>query len=93
MSYRDDPALSVNVKGLTFHTPVGLAAGFDKHAEAPLGFCKYVPSGAAVEDSSPLRPVVACTQWVEEIHSWLLLYSGLVKGDAGNTCNCNRGSS
>lgn len=41
MIYRDDPALSVNIKGLTFHTPVGLAAGFDKHAEAPLAFCKY----------------------------------------------------
>ncbi|KAL8273259.1 hypothetical protein Esti_002760 [Eimeria stiedai] len=37
---RDDPALSVNVKGLIFHTPVGLAAGFDKDAEAPVGFCK-----------------------------------------------------
>ncbi|KAL8434855.1 hypothetical protein ACSSS7_002821 [Eimeria intestinalis] len=37
---RDDPALTVTVKGLTFHTPVGLAAGFDKDAEAPIGFCK-----------------------------------------------------
>ncbi|CDJ64224.1 dihydroorotate dehydrogenase, putative [Eimeria necatrix] len=37
---RDDPELSVNIKGLTFHTPVGLAAGFDKDAEAPLNFCK-----------------------------------------------------
>ncbi|KAL8431539.1 hypothetical protein Efla_000585 [Eimeria flavescens] len=36
---RDDPALSVTVKGLTFHSPVGLAAGFDKDAAAPLGFC------------------------------------------------------
>ncbi|CDI87323.1 dihydroorotate dehydrogenase, putative [Eimeria praecox] len=36
---RDYPELSVKIKGLTFHTPVGLAAGFDKDAEAPLGFC------------------------------------------------------
>ena len=30
-----DPALSVTLAGLTFPTPVGLAAGFDKDAEVP----------------------------------------------------------
>lgn len=30
----DDPVLASNVLGLRFSNPVGLAAGFDKHAEA-----------------------------------------------------------
>jgi dihydroorotate dehydrogenase len=33
-SQADDPALAVNALGLTFHNPIGLAAGFDKNAEA-----------------------------------------------------------
>lgn len=31
---RDDPRLGIHAFGLTFPNPVGLAAGFDKHAEA-----------------------------------------------------------
>src|ERR1700750_2406365 len=31
----DDPRLAVRAFGLTFPNPVGLAAGFDKHAEVP----------------------------------------------------------
>ena len=31
----DDPRLTVRAFGLTYPNPVGLAAGFDKHAEAP----------------------------------------------------------
>lgn len=31
----DDPRLSVSAFGLSFPNPVGLAAGFDKHAEVP----------------------------------------------------------
>jgi dihydroorotate dehydrogenase len=31
----DDPALRVRVFGLNFPNPVGMAAGFDKHAEVP----------------------------------------------------------
>lgn len=30
----DDPALETTVMGLRFSNPIGLAAGFDKHAEA-----------------------------------------------------------
>ena len=30
----DDPALAVNAFGMTFRNPIGLAAGFDKNAEA-----------------------------------------------------------
>lgn len=30
----DDPILATNVMGLWFSNPIGLAAGFDKHAEA-----------------------------------------------------------
>jgi dihydroorotate dehydrogenase len=33
----DDPRLSVNVFGLRFPNPIGLAAGFDKNAEVPDG--------------------------------------------------------
>ena len=33
-SRQDDPALSVHAMGLTFSNPIGLAAGFDKDAEA-----------------------------------------------------------
>ena len=32
---RDDPRLAVRAFGLNFSNPVGLAPGFDKHAEAP----------------------------------------------------------
>ena len=32
---RDDPRLAVRVFGLNFPNPVGLAPGFDKHADAP----------------------------------------------------------
>ncbi len=32
--YKDDPILQLDVWGLTFRNPVGIAAGFDKHAEA-----------------------------------------------------------
>jgi dihydroorotate dehydrogenase len=32
---RDDPALAVRAFGLNFRNPVGMAAGFDKHAEVP----------------------------------------------------------
>lgn len=31
---KDDPVLATTVLGLRFTNPVGLAAGFDKHAEA-----------------------------------------------------------
>ncbi len=32
---RDDPRLATRVFGLNFPTPIGIAAGFDKHAEVP----------------------------------------------------------
>jgi dihydroorotate dehydrogenase len=32
---RDDPRLAVRAFGLTFPNPLGIAGGFDKHAEAP----------------------------------------------------------
>ncbi|XP_026192777.1 uncharacterized protein LOC34622618 [Cyclospora cayetanensis] len=57
---RDDPALSVSIKGLTFPSAVGLAAGFDKHAEAPLGFCKmgfgFVEVGSITPKPQPGNP-------------------------------------
>ncbi|CDJ49167.1 hypothetical protein EBH_0058020 [Eimeria brunetti] len=57
---RDDPELSVNIKGVTFHTPVGLAAGFDKDAQAPLGFCKmgfgFVEVGTVTPKPQPGNP-------------------------------------
>src|SRR6202046_4362991 len=32
---RDDPRLAMRVFGLNFPNPIGIAAGFDKHAEGP----------------------------------------------------------
>jgi dihydroorotate dehydrogenase len=37
----DDPRLAVNVLGLCFSNPVGLAAGFDKDAETPDEMAKF----------------------------------------------------
>jgi len=36
----DDPSLKVNLWGKEFNNPIGLAAGFDKHAEAMTGLKK-----------------------------------------------------
>ncbi|XP_075876677.1 dihydroorotate dehydrogenase (quinone), mitochondrial [Nelusetta ayraudi] len=38
--YRDPPSLEVNVLGLKFKNPIGIAAGFDKHGEAVDGLYK-----------------------------------------------------
>ena len=50
-----DPALSVALAGLTFPTPVGLAAGFDKDAEVPdgTGMCVGPGPSASLADSMP----------------------------------------
>lgn len=72
---RDDPELSVNIKGLTFHTPVGLAAGFDKNAEAPLNFCKY----ACYNHHSLTGPALLCvasSRLLEVIDNCRALMSG-----------------
>ena len=55
-----DPALSVALAGLTFPTPVGLAAGFDKDAEVPdamlsLGF-GFVEVGTVTPLPQPGNP-------------------------------------
>lgn len=54
---RSDPALAINVAGLDFRNPVGLAAGFDKNAEVPnamlrLGF-GFVEVGAVTPRPQP----------------------------------------
>ena len=36
----EDPRLAVRAFGLNFPNPVGMAAGFDKHAEVPDGLLK-----------------------------------------------------
>jgi dihydroorotate dehydrogenase len=56
----DDPCLSVNAFGLSFPNPVGLAAGFDKHAEVPdqalrLGF-GFVEVGGVTPLPQPGNP-------------------------------------
>lgn len=33
--------MNVEIGGLRFFNPIGLAAGFDKHADAPAGLLKY----------------------------------------------------
>ncbi len=55
-----DTRLSVNVAGLHFQNPIGLAAGFDKNAEAPnaaldLGF-GFVEVGAVTPRPQPGNP-------------------------------------
>ena len=37
----DDPRLAVRAFGLDFPNPVGMAAGFDKHGEAPDALLKW----------------------------------------------------
>lgn len=56
----DDPALAVNVLGLEFSNPVGLAAGFDKNAEVPdamlgMGF-GFVEIGSVTPLAQPGNP-------------------------------------
>jgi dihydroorotate dehydrogenase len=56
----DDPRLQVSAFGLDFSNPVGLAAGFDKHAEVPdkllgLGF-GFVEVGAVTPRPQPGNP-------------------------------------
>lgn len=56
----DDPRLNISVAGLDFANPLGLAAGFDKNAEAPnamldLGF-GFVEVGAVTPLPQPGNP-------------------------------------
>lgn len=56
----DEPALAVDAFGLRFSNPVGLAAGFDKHAEVPdalmaLGF-GFVEVGGVTPRPQPGNP-------------------------------------
>ncbi|KAF9426056.1 Dihydroorotate dehydrogenase (quinone), mitochondrial [Podila epigama] len=57
----DDAALEVKLWGKTFSNPVGMAAGFDKHAEAidglfDLGF-GYVEIGSVTPEPQPGNPL------------------------------------
>src|SRR5580692_10525068 len=57
---RDDPRLASRVFGLNFPNPVGMAAGFDKHAEVPdallrLGF-GFVEVGTITPQPQPGNP-------------------------------------
>ncbi|KAF9920370.1 Dihydroorotate dehydrogenase (quinone), mitochondrial [Linnemannia zychae] len=56
----DDPSLEVKLWGKTFSNPLGMAAGFDKHAEAidglfDLGF-GYVEVGSVTPEPQPGNP-------------------------------------
>ncbi|MGZ8390677.1 MAG: quinone-dependent dihydroorotate dehydrogenase, partial [Rhodoplanes sp.] len=56
----DDPVLATQVWGLAFSTPIGLAAGFDQHAEVidpmlGLGF-GFVEAGTATPEPQPGNP-------------------------------------
>ena len=56
----DDPRLAVRAFGLNFPNPVGMAAGFDKHAEVPdallkLGF-GFVEVGTVTPRPQPGNP-------------------------------------
>ena len=51
----DDPRLAVRAFGLNFPTPVGMAAGFDKHAEVPDALLKLGFGSSKLEPSRPCR--------------------------------------
>ena len=56
----DDPILATRLAGLTLTNPVGLAAGFDKHAEAPGAMLRagfgYVECGTVTPLPQPGNP-------------------------------------
>lgn len=58
--YVDPPSLRTDVWGLTFQNPIGLAAGFDKHAEAMDGLIKigfgFVEVGSITPEPQPGNP-------------------------------------
>lgn len=59
-SQPDDPILATELAGLTLANPVGLAAGFDKHAEAHRGMLRagfgFVECGTVTPLSQPGNP-------------------------------------
>ena len=66
----DDPALAIRVFGLDFPNPVGLAAGFDKNAEAyaaatALGF-GFVEVGSVTPQAQPGNPKPRLFRLVED---------------------------
>ncbi|PFH32300.1 putative dihydroorotate dehydrogenase reveal [Besnoitia besnoiti] len=57
---REEAAMNVDIKGLKFVSPIGLAAGFDKHAEAPaalmrMGF-SFLEVGSITPEPQPGNP-------------------------------------
>ncbi|KFG30726.1 putative dihydroorotate dehydrogenase reveal [Toxoplasma gondii GAB2-2007-GAL-DOM2] len=57
---REESALNVDINGLKFLSPIGLAAGFDKHAEAPaallrMGF-SFLEVGSITPKPQPGNP-------------------------------------
>ncbi|XP_071508820.1 dihydroorotate dehydrogenase (quinone), mitochondrial-like [Diadema antillarum] len=58
--YKDPPRLASEVMGLPFSNPVGMAGGFDKHAEAMDGLLKmgfgFVEVGSVTPEPQPGNP-------------------------------------
>ncbi|XP_014208444.1 dihydroorotate dehydrogenase (quinone), mitochondrial [Copidosoma floridanum] len=56
----DPPVLKTTLWGLEFENPLGMAAGFDKHAEAVQGLCKmgfgFVEIGSVTPEPQPGNP-------------------------------------
>jgi len=55
--FAEDPKLAVRTFGLNFPNPVGMAAGFDKHAEVPDALLKLGFGFVEVGTVTPLPPV------------------------------------
>jgi dihydroorotate dehydrogenase len=57
---KDDPALAIDVLGMRFANPVGLAAGFDKDGEVPAAMAKlgfgFVECGTVTPRGQPGNP-------------------------------------
>ncbi|PHJ17584.1 dihydroorotate dehydrogenase [Cystoisospora suis] len=67
---REEQAMNVEIGGLRFFNPIGLAAGFDKHAEAPAAFLKmgfgFVEVGSITPEPQPGNPSPRLFRLVED---------------------------
>uniref|UniRef100_A0A3Q0R3E1 Dihydroorotate dehydrogenase (quinone), mitochondrial n=1 Tax=Amphilophus citrinellus TaxID=61819 RepID=A0A3Q0R3E1_AMPCI len=75
--YPDPASLEVNVLGLKFKNPIGIAAGFDKHGEAVDGLYKL---GFGFVEVGTVTPKPQAGNPKPRVFRWLLHHSGLPLG-------------
>jgi dihydroorotate dehydrogenase len=69
----DPKALEVNLFGKTFPNPIGMAAGFDKHAEAMEGI---LDMGFGFVEIGSVTPQPQVRNTTEPQRTFLLLFKG-----------------